>query len=86
MTISEEGESIKCLGYRSQMKPFDELGLDECTYYWVWVSMRSTNPPFKAVLYTGFKTGGYRIIHYLDDVCRIERSTVFEVISRIGRS
>lgn len=37
--------------------------LEECTWYLIEVSLCEGNPPHEALLYTGFASGAYRILH-----------------------
>lgn len=37
--------------------------LAECSYYSLEISLFPGNPPFNAILYTGFKSGGYRQLY-----------------------
>lgn len=69
------------------LKPFNECGFEEITYYYVWVSCRHNNPPFKAVIYTGFASGSYRSAFTGGDrVVQFDHRARFKIITKIGKS
>ena len=69
------------------LKPFNECNFEESTYYYVWVSCRNGNPPFKAVIYTGFASGSYRsAFSGGDSVVQFDHIARFKIITKIGKS
>ena len=69
------------------LKPFNECNFEESTYYYVWVSCRYGNPPFKAVIYTGFRSGSYRGVYCGGDrVIQFDHRAKFKIITKIGKS
>lgn len=69
------------------LRPFDECNFEESTYYYVWVSCRYGNPPFKAVIYTGFRSGSYRSAFTGGDrVVQFDHRARFKIITKIGKS
>lgn len=76
--VSDEAEHLK---------PFNECNFEESTYYYVWVSCRNGNPPFKAVVYTGFRSGSYRSAFTGgDSVVQFDHRARFKIITKIGKS
>ena len=73
--------------FRSSNRTLNEQisELDECCYYVVEVSCFRGNPPFLAILYTGFKAGGYRTIHCNSAAFEPDNHAVIRVVSRIGK-
>lgn len=71
---------------RDDLKPFDECGFKESTYYFVWASCYNGNPPFKSVIYTGFKSGSYRSLFTGSECHQVDHRVRFEIISEIGSS
>lgn len=71
---------------REYLKPFNECSFEEITYYYVWVSYYRNNPPFRAILYTGFESGSYRTLFTGSECTNIDHRAKFKIITKIGRS
>lgn len=71
-----------------KLDPIDEVckQLDENSYYVVVVALYSSNVTHKAILYTGYSTGGYRCIlnyAYKEDDMREVRLKIISKIRNI---
>lgn len=71
---------------RSDLKHYTECEFKDSTFYYVWVSCRHGNPPFKAILYTGFGSGSYRTLFTGSECVGIDDRVKFEIIREVGRS
>lgn len=57
--------------------------LDERSYYIILISHCEDNPVYKAILYTGFKGGGYRAIHSRNDAYPPSKTCRIQVLQKI---
>ena len=67
---------------REDLVPYSELEIEENTYYQVFCSMFKGNPVFVAILYTGFKGGGYQTLFDLSEI-QPRRNSRYKIIKKL---